>query len=433
MRWLARQFGANRLLNAQVALPDDDWFPELYEGTVDDARHLLDRICKFMQITPSSIQLEVCEDSAIPEAAGQRAPGLIRLAEGQLADPAGLVAVLAGELAHDLLISRGLLQNDLDAQWATDLLPVFLGLGVFMANAALCEKHECHGRHNQCTVHRNGCLTSSVLGYAMALFAWVRNERSPDWAKFLRPDAAHSLSAGLRYLDANEDSLFGPETCSSADRPTAWHALLEQIETGSPSACVAGLWELAQRPHDDREDMRCAVSLVRRHLSHRMPAVRAEAVRALAPLGSLAEPALDDLLRLLLDANNDVRAASAYALGRLCMQPENVVPNLVEMLDDRDLLRPLVMAIAAYGSAARSAMPKLTSELLQSLARSEYSNVDCLVHAIEATAADSAGELREVLAACDDELRPLAEQILAARHPVPTGAFALGAWFGERW
>ena len=52
MRWLAGQFGINRLLNAKVAMPDDNWLPEDYEGTADDARRLLDRLCGFMQIPP---------------------------------------------------------------------------------------------------------------------------------------------------------------------------------------------------------------------------------------------------------------------------------------------------------------------------------------------------------------------------------------------
>ena len=56
MRWLARQFGADRLLKAPVVLPNDYWFPERYEGTGDDARRLVDRICGFMQIVPSSIR-----------------------------------------------------------------------------------------------------------------------------------------------------------------------------------------------------------------------------------------------------------------------------------------------------------------------------------------------------------------------------------------
>ena len=129
MRWLARQFGAGRLLKAQVVLPDNQWFPDDYDGTVGDARHLLDRICGFMQIAPSLIRLEVFEDTAMPGAARQYATGLIRLAESQLADPTGLVAVLAHELAHDMLIGRGLLPDELDAEWVTDLLPVYLGLG----------------------------------------------------------------------------------------------------------------------------------------------------------------------------------------------------------------------------------------------------------------------------------------------------------------
>ena len=426
MRWLARQFGANRLLKARVVLPDDHWFPDRYDGTVDDARRLLDRICGFMQIAPSSIRLEVCEDTAMPGAAGQYQPGLVRLAESQLDDPLGAIAVLAHEVAHNLLIGRGLLQDDLDAEWVTDLLPVYLGLGLFTANATLREKSERHGRYRRWTIRRRGYLNSCMIGYALALFAWVRRERRPEWAAFLRLDAAETMAAGLRYLDATEDSLFGPETCHSVDRPTAWHALLGQIERGSPSTCVAGLWELAQRPHDGREDLGQAVSLVRRHLFHRLPAVRAEAARALAALGPAAEPALDDLIPLLTDGNDEVREAAAYALGRLCTQPEKVVPNLMETLDDRDLVRPAAMAIAGYGPAAQSAVSNLASALLKALVEAEYANVDSLVYAIESTAVDPVAELRQVLAACDAESRPQAEQILADRHPVPTGAGAPG-------
>ena len=317
------------------------------------------------------------------------------------------------------------MKDDLDAEWVTDLLPVYLGLGIFTANATLREKTERQGRHSWWTLSRRGYLNSCMIGYALALFAWVRGEHRPEWAGFLRLDAADTLVGGLRYLVASEDSLFGPETCYSDNRPTSWYTLLEQIEGSSPSACVAGLWELARRPHNDREDMEQAVSLVRGHLSHPLPAVRAEAARALAPLGSKAEPALDELIQLLTDSNDEVSAASAYALGRLCMQPEKVVPNLVETLADRDLVRPAAVAIAAYGPAARPAVPKLASALLTALAETEYANVDSLVQAIESTAADPAAEIRQVLAACDVESRPQAEQILADRHPVPTGARAL--------
>jgi hypothetical protein len=432
MRWLAGQFGLDRLLRAEVVLPDEQWFPESYEGTPEDARRFLDRIARFMQINPSSVQLEIHEDEEMPGVAGQYQPGLIRLAAGLLDDPPALVAVLAHELAHDLLSGRGTLKDDLDAEWVTDLLPAYLGLGVFTANATLREKTERYGRSRWWSIQRHGYLNSCTIGYALALFAWVREERNPEWARFLRLDAAESFATGLRFLEATEDSVFTPETASSADRPTPWHTLLEQIDGRSASACVAALWGLARHPRDGRRDLGQAVPLVQRRLSDRSAAIRAEAARALATLGPAAEPVLDDLVQLLDDADPDVQIAAVYALGRLAMQPDTVLPHLVEALDDRELIRPAAVAIAAYGPAARAVVPRLASALLQALAETEYPNVDALAQAIEATAPDPAAVLRRVLEDCDAESRPPAEQILAQRHPVPTGAHAPGAWFGER-
>ncbi len=98
------------------------------------------------------------------------------------------------------------------------------------------------------------------------------------------------------------------------------------------------------------------------------------------------------------------------------MQPETVVPSLVESLDERNLLSPVTAAIAAYGPAARSAVPQLATALLRALATTEYREVDCLVQAIEATADDPGAEIQQVLDNCDEELRPVAEHILADRR-----------------
>jgi hypothetical protein len=173
------------------------------------------------------------------------------------------------------------------------------------------------------------------------------------------------------------------------------------------------------------------VPLIQRRLADRSAAIRAEAARTLASLGPAAEPALDDLIQCLDDADDQVQLAAVFALGRLGMQPETVLPHLVETLDDRALVRSAAVAIAAYGPVARCEVPKLAAALLQALAETEYGNMDALVCAVEATAADPAAELRRVLDDCDAESRPQAEQILAHCHPVPTGAGAPGAWFGE--
>jgi hypothetical protein len=431
MRWLARHFGIDRLLKAEVVVPDDRWFPEPYDATPAYARRLMDRIGSFMHIDASPIQLDICEDDAMPGAAGQYEPGVIRLAESELATPPTLVAVLAHELAHHELIGRGLLHDDLDHEWVTDLLPVYLGVGIFAANATLQMQSGHAGHHSWWTMRRRGYLSSCMIGYALALFAWVRDERKPEWAEHLRLDAAHTLAAGLPYLMATEDSLFDPATCRSADHPISWQALLEQIEQGSPSASMAALWELAYRAGQGGTELWQAVAPVRSLMSAKLPALRAEAARALASFGQAAEPALEDLIQLLDDASDEVRGAAAYALGRLAMQPETAVPRLAETLDNQDLVLPAAVAIAAFGPAARAAMPSLALALTKALGETNYGDVDGLVCAIEATAADPAAELRQVLTDCDAEFRPQAEQMLAHHRPVPTGAGAPGAWFGD--
>ena len=123
-----------------------------------------------------------------------------------------------------------------------------------------------------------------MIGYALALFAWVRGERRPDWAKFLPLDAAHTLGRGPSLSHATEDSLFGPETCRSVDRPTSWHAAgtdRRRFALGLLGRIVG----IGPAPHNGREDLGQAVSWSAGILSHRLPDVRAEAARALAPLG----------------------------------------------------------------------------------------------------------------------------------------------------
>ena len=296
---------------------------------------------------------------------------MIALTECQLADPDGLVAFLSRELARGLLVGRGLLQDDPDADWLTDLLPVYLGFGVFAVNAALRQREAgSHGRHGHCTGRRNGGLSSCMIAYALALFAWAREQRSPEWGKFLHPGAADMLAAGLRYLHATEDSLFGPETCCSADRPISWNALLEQIAGSSPSACVAGLWELAQR---SMTAARMAGRPWTWWASSCPTACRPCGRKPLVPWPPWVglRSRVGDLIQLLEDENQDVCMAAAYALGRLGMQPDKVLPNLVLALDDRNLVRPAAAAIATYGCAARHTVPTLRAALLKALAETE--------------------------------------------------------------
>jgi len=115
MRWLADCFGIDRLLNAEVILPTEDFFPGSFQEDEESARHFLIRLCGYMGVELRNISLDVCEDHEMQGLAGEyekRECSKIRIARSQLADPLQLLATLAHELAHELLLGDERLSAD---------------------------------------------------------------------------------------------------------------------------------------------------------------------------------------------------------------------------------------------------------------------------------------------------------------------------------
>src|SRR5260370_4209790 len=55
--WLEGQFGLERLCDTPVVLPRPEFFPDAYQGTEEDVRRMLDRVCEDMYIDPTVIEL----------------------------------------------------------------------------------------------------------------------------------------------------------------------------------------------------------------------------------------------------------------------------------------------------------------------------------------------------------------------------------------
>ena len=119
----------------------------------------------------------------------------------QLADPVCLVATLAHELGHEILLGRGLVTADQqDHEPLTDLLTVFLGLGVFTANATIRDRGWSSGTLAGWQTKRLGYLDQRTFGYALARFAWTRSETKPSWTKHVRPDVRLPMKQGLQFI-----------------------------------------------------------------------------------------------------------------------------------------------------------------------------------------------------------------------------------------
>ena len=120
-----------------------------------------------------------------------------------LLDPLTIVATMAHELGHvHLLGHRRLSGKDRDHEPLTDLLTVFLGLGVFNANSVIREHSWDLGVVSGWSIARLGYLDMPVYGYAFAKFAMSRGEDGAGWARELRLTVRTDFQSSLRFLKA---------------------------------------------------------------------------------------------------------------------------------------------------------------------------------------------------------------------------------------
>lgn len=219
MAWLTDRFGWEHLLARSVILPCDEYFPDPYEPTEQGARTMLERLCHYMDVAPDRVELLLYSSRRVPELeAGKHAVGLyeedqgrhiVAVEERQLLDPGALAATLSHELAHAVLLSNGYLHgNESDHEPLTDLFTVFQGLGVLTANAFLRDANYRYGNWEGWHISRQGYLGFDAFSYALALFAWVREERGKNWESSLRSDVRAFFRRGRTFLEKTEDSTY---------------------------------------------------------------------------------------------------------------------------------------------------------------------------------------------------------------------------------
>lgn len=216
---LAALLGRERMLQTRVLLPAVEDFPDTYDASEDAVLTLLARVAAHMQVNPALIDLEFFLDagkitgSLVPfgERSHEGAAGLyahddaarsrIAISLDLAKDPAKLVATLAHELGHVLLLKSGLVQIDRqDMEPMNDLLMVFLGLGVFSANTAIQFRQYTNNDSQGWSISRSGYLPESVWGYALARFAHARGEKDPAWARHLAGNIKPYFKQSARWL-----------------------------------------------------------------------------------------------------------------------------------------------------------------------------------------------------------------------------------------
>jgi len=217
---LEKILGRDRMLNAEMILPDDDFFPDRYDGSRESVQRMALRIAKYMGVDADSFEVHVYaenedawrEDLMVGKPETRDAAGLyfhernegrfvVGLHAKQLNDPLALAATTAHELAHVLLLGGGLMErNSHDMEPMTDLCTVFLGMGFFTASSSFQFKKWSKDRYEGWSVSRKGYLTEELWGYALARFAKERGELQPKWAQGLPTNVRAYFERSSKWL-----------------------------------------------------------------------------------------------------------------------------------------------------------------------------------------------------------------------------------------
>jgi hypothetical protein len=204
-RRLSRMLGASRMRNALAVLPTDEYFPDPFRPTEAGLESLFFRVCGYMGVPRGKVDLEIIPDSSeliemLPAysyqadgpaglhfgSTGEGELPLVAVRSSLLKDPLAAVATLAHELGHVILLGGGHVSRDAeDMEPLTDLVTVYLGMGVFTSNAARRFQQFQDDRRQGWSMSRLGYLPETVYAYALARFAHERGEDRPAWTGHL--------------------------------------------------------------------------------------------------------------------------------------------------------------------------------------------------------------------------------------------------------
>jgi hypothetical protein len=221
---LIQLFGHETLDQVTVVLPTEEFFPDDWDGTDIALEPLFQRVCKYMGVDRARIDLVVFENedneredaiaNLLPEvrwshngpaglyhAAESEDGFVIRIDRAKLTNLTATIAILAHELGHVRLLGDGKIsREEPNMEPLTDLITVFLGMGIFSANSAENFKQYSSGGRQGWSMQRLGYLPQPVFGYALAKFAELRGERKPAWTKHLVLNVREYCAQSLKVL-----------------------------------------------------------------------------------------------------------------------------------------------------------------------------------------------------------------------------------------
>lgn len=224
LRALLQRTEWEQFVCSPIVLPRPEYFPDRWTPTTGGVARLLRRLFCFADLEELTPRVELFDEERPPERHGvtssvhhKGTAGLFLGIEDDvayfgaestlLADPGGITATLAHEVAHAYRTHRELCVADVDVEeQLTDLTTVFLGFGILNANASLRHRSGFGEQGiftHEWTVQRLGYLPPQELCFLLAAQVHVRGPERADAraiAAQLELNQAGFFRAALRWL-----------------------------------------------------------------------------------------------------------------------------------------------------------------------------------------------------------------------------------------
>lgn len=406
---IANEFGISRLLDTPTLVPDYAGIPSA--SNHDEALELLDFLRTWIKVDTQNVRLQIHGQLVSPEMIAKpddiEDPIVVSIDEDDFQHRDTLVAALARGLGRGALAERGI-DPAADNGWTAELLPAYLGLGAFAANATIHDANYSEALYTSWSVARRGPLPSRVFGYAMALRSFVRGDQDSvtEWSPTLRQDAKVAFEDGLKYLGKTDDSIFRNDPTQQPRSRMSLEAFLDEVRDGSDSRKIAGMWGLAgfaaNKPYERVE--RASEQLIN-CCRAKDPDVRSVGIETLA-LFDHSPHAAQEVAEALSDSSSDVRAAAARTLGHFAgVDDETLVQDLVTALkdDSEDVVLGALSSLWKFGEAAEPAIKIILHRLRRAFVKCNHDEAVLFLNVLVKTTTDPEERIRAYFRETDEE------------------------------
>ena len=222
LEWLRTELGNNTFTSIKTITPTKDFYNRVFTGTEEDAEYILQRTIELMCIEVENISLDYFSDEPVELSDGttlttpadssghwSSAAGtyektengtIISIERGQLKKPISLIATIAHELCHEVLLGDNRIEeND---EYLTDLTAIAYGFGIFIGNSRFNFSSFSSGSSFGWQSGAQGYLPEQIIGYAMAKLSYMKQEDT-GYSQFLDKSLQSFFKQSIAYLNAN--------------------------------------------------------------------------------------------------------------------------------------------------------------------------------------------------------------------------------------